>query len=63
VLAVRSSDDSANLGGRTQTKIRRADGIKRPGTVIPGCGVARETEPKSERERIDEARRLKKNRH
>jgi hypothetical protein len=36
--------------------------IDRPGTVIHGRGVVRETEPERERERIDEARRLKKNR-
>jgi hypothetical protein len=36
--------------------------IDRLGTVIPGRGVVRETEPERERERIDEARRLKKNR-
>lgn len=36
--------------------------IDRPGTIIPGRGVVRETEPERERQRIEEARRLKKNR-
>jgi hypothetical protein len=36
--------------------------IDRPGTVIPGRGVVRETEPTKERERIAQARRLKNNR-
>jgi len=36
--------------------------VDRPGTAVPGHGVVRETEPERERERIEEARRSKKNR-